>query len=43
MNEALNVNLNNIMNASGRVAVDSLLSGPGGFLKVRTIWEGTKL
>lgn len=28
---------------TGRVIVDTLLSGPYGFLQMRTIWEGTKL
>ncbi len=43
MNQTLNSNLSTIVSTTERVAVDSLLAGPNGFLQVRTIWEGTKL
>jgi len=28
---------------AGRVEISSLLSGPGGFLNVQSVWEGSKL
>ena len=36
-------NSNTILSSSGRCEIYSLLSGPGGFLGVKTIWENNKL
>lgn len=43
-NKSFNDNASQILaEGSGRVEIYSLLSGPGGFLNVTSVWEGTKL
>lgn len=32
-----------ILEANGRIAINSLLAGPSGFRGVQSIWEGNKL
>jgi len=48
LTEALNRVINDPSNIAriqdnGRVVRESLLSGPGGVLKMETVWEGTRL
>lgn len=43
-NKALTENSAKILaNNAGRVEISTLLSGPGGFMNVKSVWEGTKL
>ena len=43
-NKSFNDNASQILaEGSGRVEIYSLLSGPGGFLNVKSVWEGKKL
>ena len=42
-NQTFNYNASTILTSSERVTVQTLLAGPGGFLQVDSVWEGSKL